>query len=374
MNPTVARRFRKVFWMFALWTLIGLSFAAQFYFSSLALEKPVSWGRAWRAALADWYLLAALFLPTFWLAKRFPLERPLRYSHLGVHVVASAVFAVTHLAVYILSRAVVFPADHFAFAESFQFWFLRRFHGNLLYYWTFSAAAHALNYYRHMKDREVRAAELEARLAQSQLGILKAQLQPHFLFNTLNAISELIHENPAAAEQLLTRLGDLLRLSLKTATEQWVSLKQEVEFVESYLEIHRARLGDRLRITFCIDPATLDTPVPNLVLQPLVENAIRHGIGASAGVGLVEVTARHEGEQLILTVRDNGPGLSGGHLNPAKPGVGISNLRRRLHCLYGSSCDFHLGTHPEGGCAARICLPAVPPELANPKSPSEKLA
>jgi signal transduction histidine kinase len=371
MNPTVTRRFRQAFWMFALWTLIGLSFAAQFYFSSLALEKPVPWGRAWRAALADWYLLAALFLPTFWLAKRFPLERPLRYSHLGIHLLASGVFAVTHLAGYVLDRAVVFPADHFAFAESFQWWFLRRFHSNLLYYWTFLAAAHALNYYRHMKDREVRAAELEARLAQSQLGILKAQLQPHFLFNTLNAIAELIHENPTAAEQLLTRLSDLLRLSLKTATEQWVSLKQEVDFVESYLEIHRARLGDRLQISFCIDPATLDTPVPNLVLQPVVENAIRHGIGASVGVGRVEVSARQEGERLILTVRDNGPGLSGSHPNPADTGVGISNLRRRLRCLYGSSCDFQLGTHPEGGCLARICLPTLP-EMAN--SPSGKFA
>ena len=262
MIPSNARAWKRGIGILIFWTLLGLSCAAQFYFLCLAQEKPVAWARAWRAALADWYILAALFFVTVYLCRRFPLERLFRLHNWAIHFGCSGLFSLSHLAAYILVRGVVFPEDHFAFVESFKFWFVRRFHGNLFYYWTFVIAAHALDSYRRLRERELKAAELEARLAQSQLESLKAQLQPHFLFNTLNTISELVHESPDAADQMLTQLSDLLRLSLKTVDEQEVSLEEELAFVEPYLNIQQVRMGGRLNVCWRIDPGAQRDPGP----------------------------------------------------------------------------------------------------------------
>src|SRR5262245_10761272 len=160
-----AHRWRSLLWVFSLATFIGLTSAGQFYYSTLDLENPVAWSRAWRAALTDWYILAILYFGAAYVSRRFPLERTFRFRNLAIHLSCSGLFSVTHLAAYVLVRAVVFPKDHFAFVESFNWWFSRRFQANLIYYWTFVIAAHALHFYQRLRERETKAAELEARLA-----------------------------------------------------------------------------------------------------------------------------------------------------------------------------------------------------------------
>jgi signal transduction histidine kinase len=352
-----AHRWRKVLWVFALWTFIGLTSAAQFYYSNLALEKPVAWSRSWRAALSDWYILAVLYFGAAYISRRFPLEQPFRFRHLAIHLGCSALFSVTHLAAYVLVRAVVFPADHFAFVESFTWWFVRRFYGNLIYYWTFVIVAHLLHSYQRLREREVRAAELETRLARTQLSALKSQLEPHFLFNTLNTIAELVHEDANAAEQTLTRLSELLRLSLKTTGEQEVSLQEEIAFIEPYLDIQRLRMGSRLAVCWEIDPNALPARVPNLLLQPIIENAIRHGIAPLPAGGTVTIIARCDNGQLTVAVRDTGAGITAHSDGAVKEGVGLSNLKTRLDCLYGTRHQFSLRSPPQGGCEVSVRLP-----------------
>ena len=357
MNSSAAHRWRKVFWVFNLWTFIGLTSAGQFYYSTLTLENPVAWSRAWRASLTDWYILALLYFGAAFVSHRFPLERPFRVRNLAIHVGCSGLFSVTHLAALVLVRAVVFRSDHFAFVESFSWWFARRFHGNLIYYWTFVIAAQALRWYQRLGEREIKAAELEARLAETKLAALKAQLEPHFLFNTLNTIAELVHEDPNAAEQTLTRLSELLRLNLKTSGEKQVSLREEIAFIEPYLDIQRLRLGSRLAVCWEIDPNALPARVPNLLLQPIIENAIRHGIAPLPDGGTITVIARCNNGQLTVAVRDTGAGITEGPDGSVKEGVGLSNLKTRLDCLYGTRHQFSLRNLPQGGCELSVCLP-----------------
>src|SRR5687768_16973893 len=194
-----------------VWTLLGLSFACQNYLSAMAFGNSVPLGRALRSALCDWYVLGLLFYPTRWVCRRFPLERDLLARHVALHLLFAALFSVAHIVLYILVQGALNPSA-FAFQESFTFWFIRRFHGNIFYYATFVVISHALGYQQRFRERELKASELEARLAQSQLQALKMQLQPHFLFNTLQAIAELVHENPTVADRMITRLSDLLRM------------------------------------------------------------------------------------------------------------------------------------------------------------------
>lgn len=341
---------------FGIWTLLGLSFAGQSYFSAIAFGNAVPLSRALSAALSDWYVLGVLFYPTQRMCRRFPFERPFLVRHVWVHLVFSGLFSVAHIVLYILVRGALNP-EAFAFQESFTFWFIRRFHGNLFYYWTFVIVSHAFEYYRRLRERERKAAELEGRLAQAQLHALKMQLQPHFLFNTLHTISELIHEEPEAADRMIARLSELLRMTLDNTGTQEVPLKEEIEFLDLYLEIERTRLGDRLTVRMDIDPATLAAKVPNLVLQPLVENAIRHGIAPYASPGQVTIRSELADGVLRLQVRDNGPGLARASGNRGQKGVGLANTQARLQQLYGASHSFEASRHAAGGFVVNIAIP-----------------
>ncbi len=203
--------------------------------------------------------------------------------------------------------------------------------------------------------------ELARELATTREGVaralaaLRAQLQPHFLFNTLHSVSALIHEDDEAADLMIARLSDFLRLVIEHAGEQEVALVQELEFLNRYLEIQQVRFQDRLRVSIAVDPAALDAMVPNLVLQPLVENAIRHAVEPRAEGGRVEVSAARHGENLRLTVRDHGPGLRQG--SRTVPGVGISNTRARLEQLYGGNQTLEIANHPQGGALVTVKFP-----------------
>lgn len=235
---------------------------------------------------------------------------------------------------------------------------------NFPLYWVLVSVAHALLFYRRAQDRERRSLELAASLAEARLRALRMQLQPHFLFNTLNAIATLVHENPAAADDMIASLSDFLRLTLERGDRPEQPLRDELEFLDRYLEIERVRFGDRLRVRREIDPSTLDLPVPTLLLQPLVENAVRHGLEPRRETGIITLAARRDGPSLRVAVSDNGVGLSAAA--PVREGVGLANTRARLHELYGPRASLALEATPGGGATVVIHLPAPPSSPGGP--------
>jgi LytS/YehU family sensor histidine kinase len=206
---------------------------------------------------------------------------------------------------------------------------------------------------------------LEGQLAQAQLQALKMQLHPHFLFNTLNSISALLHKDVDAADEMIGELGDFLRMTLENDGAQTVRLEQELEFLKSYLEIERVRFQDRLTIGFAIDPDTLDAYVPNLILQPIIENAIRYAIAPRAEQGMIEVSARQKNGRLRITVRDDGPGLT--HGNGFTEGIGLANTRARLRQLYEGSHEFQLTNSVQGGLGVTLEIPFQLAEVVTEK-------
>ena len=205
---------------------------------------------------------------------------------------------------------------------------------NLAIYASFVLAWHAATYYREARDRQLKALELESLVHQAQLQALRSQLNPHFLFNALHSLAELVHENPKLAEKLIVRLGELLRQVLQSSTLQEVSLSDELDFIRGYLEIEQMRLGERLRVEWDVPPELLSARVPSLLLQPLVENAIQHGIAPTSKPGVLSIRARREDQSLLLEIRDTGPGMAQGA--ERLPGIGLSNTRARLQRLYGA--------------------------------------
>lgn len=227
---------------------------------------------------------------------------------------------------------------------------------NFPLYWVLVSVAHALLFHRRAQERERRALELAASLAEARLQALRMQLQPHFLFNTLNAISTLVHENPDAADDMIASLSDFLRLTLARGDQPEQSLREELLFIDRYLAIERIRFGERLVVRQDIDPATLDLRLPALILQPLVENAVRHGLEPRPGPGLLTLAARREGPDLVLRVADNGMGIAAE--GPSREGVGLSNTRARLRELYGSGATLQLLKTAGSGTTWEVRLPA----------------
>ena len=228
---------------------------------------------------------------------------------------------------------------------------LRRVTLQMPTFWGLVGVAHAVRFYERSKARERRAADLEARLAQARLEALRMQLNPHFLFNTLNSIASLVHEDPQAAEEMIEALSELLRLALHTSGHQETTLRDELSFLDHYLLIERARFGDRLCLEKNIDVGALSALVPTLILQPLVENAVKHGIENQLAPGVIQITAEHVAHSLRLEVTDNGRGLSGKAINE---GLGLRNSRLRLKELYGEAGT--LRVHSEAGRGFRVEL------------------
>jgi LytS/YehU family sensor histidine kinase len=286
-------------------------------------------------------------------AKRFPVWGRPSARNWAVQIVAMVAFVVVHVAIVSTAAVVLDPVVTLsALPKTF---------GQALLSWTvldslvFSAIVivhHAVVYYRVSKDRALRASQLEGRLAQSQLQMLRMQLQPHFLFNTLHSISALMHKDVRRADSMIAALSDLLRMSLQNIGAQEVPLQSELDFLQRYVEIMSLRFGDRLHVSIDIDPATRDARVPNLFLQPLVENSFRHGFG-DLGAGSISITVRRDGDMLRCDVVDDGRGLRAGH----KEGVGISGTRQRLSHLYGDRQAFTLRGAPGEGVRVTMAIP-----------------
>lgn len=360
MKDEAAKRRRLVKWglIAAGWMLFGIFFASEVVITRAYEGRPLRLGEtlaAWIICACVWLGLTPLML---YLARRFPLERRRWLKSTLVHLAASIAFALLQLGTYTLVASLIGPySGQQPFLASFRNLLIASFHFDLLTYWAIIGLSQSLDYYRKYRERELRAAQLETTLAQAQLDALRMQLHPHFLFNTLNSISVLMAEDTKAAQRMLTRLSDLLRASFENKGAHEVTLKEELEFLESYLEIEQTRFQDRLTVRMDVEPKALDACVPNLILQPLVENAIRHGIAPRAAPGLIEIHARRENGMVQLEVCDNGAGLGAQSPESLMKGIGLSNTRARLLQLYGASHRFELHNREGGGFMVTIAIP-----------------
>ncbi len=355
--PLVLRRFLGALGVIVFWTLVGVAFAGQFYLSSSLLGRSITWVQALSYSLADWYVWAALSVPIARFARRFPPDPHVPWRTAGIHLTAAIGFAV----IYVVLRAFVGQIhswlidEEVTFLEVLRPLFVKTFPFNLLIYGVIVSVSHALDYYRKYHERTVQTLELEKHLTEARLQSLLRQLKPHFLFNALNGIASLMYSDVAAAEKMLVRLAELLRLTMSQTGAPLSPLRAEINFLDAYLEIERIRFRDRLTFKMDIDPDTLDAQVPSLILQPLVENAIRHGIEPQMRVGRIAIRSARADDDLVLTVTDNGGGLPPGGFK--REGIGLANSRARLAELYGDEQRFELSNQPEGGLCIRLTFP-----------------
>ena len=336
--------------IWAFWTLYALFAASQTYLSR-AYTQRIDFKPAFLYSLFDSYSWAVLTPFALWLGARFAIERKNWWYTVPLQLVAAILFTVVHVQIFVRLLPMIGYRSSPRVTTTV---FLTKFHSDLLVYWMLIGLCHAIDYYRKYRDRELRATQLEAKLAQTQLQVLRMQLQPHFLFNTLHAISALVHKDPEAADRMITRLSEFLRLTLESAGSQEIPLRGELESLDKYLEIEQVRFGDRLTVTRSIEPDALDLLVPNLILQPLVENAVRHSIAPRAAGGQIQIGARREAGSLVIDVHDDGPGAAA---KPLREGVGLTNTRARLEQLYGAGQSLDLLTDPLG-FSVRLSVPA----------------
>ena len=348
----------SLFRIFALATVLGVFSGLQAYnYITLFTDRKQPFHVLLALNLTYWYAWAVLVPGMLWMARRYRFGRNTWKRAAAMHVGGVIVFTLAHAALHVTCRVLImkaFAGRDVSWWMYFQELFFLNFDWEMMTYWAVVGLSHALDFHRESQERELTAAQLSTRLAEGNLQALQRQLHPHFLFNTLNTISALMHRDTEAADAMLERLGDLLRLTLDRVGTQHVSLKDELDFLRKYLEIEKTRFGERLQVHIEVDLATLDAAVPNLVLQPLVENALRHGIGPKIGGGRVDIIARRDGQDLWLEVRDNGVGLTSDAFHK---GVGLTNTRSRLEHLYGDRYRFECHTPPGGGLLVTVVIP-----------------
>lgn len=344
---------------FLMWTVLGL-----FYFSQALTQRLVSHDSTpWWYYLLGWlsgvYIWALLTPAMLWLGRQFPVERRNWFRRIALHLLLSAAFSAFELS---LESALfsLMKGFHATLAQLL----VGGFHGGVLNYWMVLGVQWGVLNYRRYQERsrevlkfELRASELQSQLTSARLNALKMQLQPHFLFNTLNAITALVRQQKGKdAEQMLGYLSDLLRGVLQDVDAQEVSLRRELEYLQLYLAIEQVRFPDRLRVDISADPATQEASVPQLILQPIVENAIRHGIGRSSSAGRILISVSKVNGTVELRVYDDGPGLSPGN-SFKDEGIGLANTRARLQQLYGPDARLEIENCDHGGVVVTMNIP-----------------
>jgi two-component system, LytTR family, sensor kinase len=361
--------------LFGIWTALALLSVLQTALFISHRGDAVSWGRLLSSRLLDWYS-CALFTPAFfWLARRYPIDRTHWTRALPVQLAASILAVILKYALLVgILRSLLRQSNASLVGALSSNFFIE-----LMIFWAVIGLVHAIVFYRRWQEREQLATELRARLMEAQLEVLKGQLRPHFLFNTLNSVSTLVHSDPHAADRMVVQLGDLLRASLEHSGTHEIPLAEEMLLLDRYLGIMRVRFRDRLRVELAIAPEVRSALVPHFILQPLVENALEHGIARRAGAGLLMIAARAEGTSLHLTVGDDGPGMdtSVRSANGSAPdeGVGLGNTRLRLRQLYGDAQCLTIGRMAAGGTLVSMTLPlryaaALPESHGAVRSPS----
>jgi two-component system LytT family sensor kinase len=359
---------RPIRWLgyLAGWTVFALFFISEDTGRLLYQGHTVQWHDylvVWLTTAYAWAFLS----PFVWrLARRFPIEQKIWGRRVGLHLGSCIVFALIEEALFALITPLFGPAWFPRnFAATFRAVLPIDFHLNVIIYWMIVGVQHSVSYYRKFVEREklsaqleLRATQLESQLTQANLNALKMQLHPHFLFNTLNAIVVLVRQHRTAeADEMLTNLSELLRQTLDGWETQEVPLRREVELTNLYLEIQRVRFQDRLTVEMSLPPETLNALVPSLLLQPLVENAVRHGVSRSSSPVRIEVKSAVRDSLLEIQVCDDGPGVFGEN---SRNGVGLSNTRARLEQLYGERQSLRLDGRAGGGTIATILLPFHP--------------
>jgi two-component system LytT family sensor kinase len=355
-------RLKMLFGAFVLWTALAFVFATQLYFAGLSWNVALAW------TLPRWYSWGLLTPGVFWLDRRLA-----RATTLPVRLASHLPLGVAWTSVAILLRLVSRPLRGSPLPENFTAFFLDRFYSDLLIYAVIAGVSFSRHYADQVKrsmrqahELALRTADLERRLVESQLQSLRAQLQPHFLFNALNTISAFTESNPQMARRLMAQLGDLLRASLRHAAQTLVTLGEELTFLDDFLAIETARFEGRLQLSVRADDDLLPVMVPSFLLQPLVENAIRHGVGPRLSGGRVEVTATGERSALRIHVRDDGVGLPPEWSFERDAGVGLRNVAARLEHLYGRLGLLRVVPLATGGVEVQIDLPGEPATSGRP--------
>lgn len=360
---SVAQRSIQILAIIAAWMMLGIIYAGPIYFETEAEGMGHSPWRIFSWGVLIWLAWAPLTPVIIWLARRFSfVDGKWRVSIL-VHLPAFLLLSAIHSAAAAWLTLVINPFDSMGVSPG-AFWprFISRvpgsFGSDLLIYGAVIGIGYAFDYYRKYRERELLTSRLEAQLVQAQLDSLRMQLQPHFLFNTLNGIVGLVRDNKnQAAVNMLVGLSDLLRHTLEHSSKQEVELKEELNFIKLYLRIQEMRFADRLQIELDIDPATTEAMVPNLILQPLAENAVRHGLGRSASSGLVGITSQVAGDHLRLVVYDNGVGLPDNWQLNGSVGIGLANTAARLQQLYDDNHRFDIRNREVSGVEVVIEIP-----------------
>jgi two-component system LytT family sensor kinase len=338
--------------VFGVWTFLAAFSASEGAVYLAQRGEPIVWSDLLTGRFLDWYS-CALFTPVFfWMARRYPIDRQSwkRTVPLTLLVTSACVVA---------KYAILVPIEHWmglSLQSTVAGAITRNFANESMAFWAVIGVVHALEYNRRYREREVAAADLRARLSQAQLDALRSQIHPHFLFNTLHSISTLMHRDVEAADTMLTRLSDLLRLTMKHRSDNEITLREELALVDNYIEIMRVRFGDRVTITQNVEPAALDVLVPQFILQPLVENAFDHGIARTPGAGSIVIDAVRSNGNLELSVSDDGRGGTS-TTNGSKNGIGLTNTQLRLEQLYGSAQSMSLEKIPDRGTRVAIAIP-----------------
>ena len=344
--------------IWGLWTIVALFFSTQVFMMYYSERQPIPYKRAFLVQGSACYLWALVTPLILWLARRFRIDRNQWLRKAALHFLFSLVLVTVlislHFVIYmVLSGRVssITPLRLLGYLyPNLDRW--------LLLYWFILLMSHAFNYYNSYRKGELKASQLRTQLVQSQLEALKMQVQPHFLFNTLHSISALLSKDTEGARKMITRLGDFLRLTLENSGSMEVTLQQEIEFLNGYLEIERVRFQDRLTTDIRIDPTVLDVRVPNLILQPIVENAMRHAVVNSRS-GHVEIIAAPRNGAVHIEVNDNGPGLQVDRTLEMRrsKGLGLANTQARLVGLYGTAARFEMTNRSSGGLTVTIEIP-----------------
>jgi len=353
--------------IFGVWTTLGLLSCAQGALYLGQSGQHLTRG-LFAARMLDWYTCAVFTPLFFWTATHYPVDRRHWRANLLVQLVASSIAVVIKYAFLVQVWRFMRGDANATLARALASNFIIE----SMIFWAVIAIIHGILFYRRWQEREQLAAELRVRLSEAQLEVLRGQLRPHFLFNTLNSISTLIHSDPASADRMVVQLADLLRASLETSGTHEIPLAEELALLERYLDIMRVRHEDRLSVAIRVTPRARAALVPHFVLQPLVENAIEHGIARRAGAGRIVIEAIDAGETLHLRVGDDGCGLerpANGGLAPDE-GVGLGNTRLRLRQLYGDAHAFAICRGDNGGTVVTITIPlrrsAAGPDLPIP--------
>ena len=371
LADTAFERQRRSVWilLFLIWLVLGI-FSAGSAFVELpqvrrAAPPPGMEGFLWRMfvwQLAVWMAWVPLAPAALWLRRLFPLERAALWRSFVVHLIALVLLGGVHAGAVLGLMGVIQTSGSISAAPTLltrlTYWWMRDMPFCVLFYGVILGIGSALDYYRRFRERELRASQLEAQLAQAELQMLRMQLNPHFLFNTLNGITGLVrdHDNPSAVE-MLVGLSDLLRQTLDNSGKQEVPLSEELQWLELYLNIQQMRFSDRLRVLVEADPQTLDAMVPNLIAQPLVENALRHGLAHRAEAGSLSLITRRSAGRLELIISDDGAGLPEGWQMENNSGLGLKNTEARLRQIYGADFVFTVNNREPGGVEAFLSIP-----------------